>query len=79
MERLESKRGEILKVLNKALDRVPDRSYELSERAIIETLSVALQRGNAFISHSGSLAVRAWAAMSGVRSPTDNEHLAHRQ
>ena len=69
--------GEILKVLNKALDRIPDRSYELSERAIIETLSVALQRGNAFISNSGSLAVRAWAAMSGVRSPTDNEHLAH--
>ena len=69
--------SDILKLLNKALDRAPDRSYELSERAIVETLSVALQRGNAFISHTGNLAVRAWAAMSGVRSPTDNGHSAY--
>ena len=66
---------EVLRLLNKALDRAPDRSYEFSERAITETLSVALQRGNAFISHSGSLAVRAWAAMSGAKTSVDNGHL----
>ena len=60
--------NEVLRLLNHALNRTPARSYELSERAIAETLSVALQRGNAFISHTGSLAARAQAALVAQRS-----------
>ena len=54
--------GEVLKLLNNTLNQAPARPFELSERAVAETLSVALQRGNAFISHTGSLTVRAQAA-----------------
>ena len=54
--------GEVLKLLNNTLNQAPARPFELSERAVAETLSVALQRGNAFISHMGSLTVRAQAA-----------------
>ena len=54
--------GEVLKWLNNTLNQAPARPFELSERAVAETLSVALQRGNAFISHMGSLTVRAQAA-----------------
>ena len=53
---------ELLKLLNSTLNHAPARPFELSERVVGETLSVALQRGNAFISHTGSLTVRAQAA-----------------
>ena len=52
-------RMELLKLLNSTLNHAPARSFELSERLVAETFSVALQRGNAFISHTGSLAARA--------------------
>ena len=50
---------ELLKLLNSTLNHAPARPFELSERVVAETFSVALQRGNAFISHTGSLAARA--------------------
>ena len=46
---------EVLRLLNNTLNQAPGRPFELSERAVAETLSVALQRGNAFISHAGNL------------------------
>ena len=52
---------ELLKLLNSTLNHAPARPFELSERVVAETFSVALQRGNAFISHTGSLAARARA------------------
>jgi len=55
---------EVLKLLNNTLNQAPARPFELSERAVAETLSVALQRGNAFISHTGSLTARAQSALS---------------
>lgn len=63
---------EVLKLLNNALNHAPARPFELSEKAILETLSVALQKGNAFISHTGSLAARARAVMGRV----DNARLS---
>ncbi len=54
---------EVLKLLNNTLNQAPARPFELSERAVAETLSVALQRGNAFISHTGSLTARAHAIL----------------
>ena len=59
---------EVLQLLNATLNNAPARPFELSERAVREALSVALQRGNAFVSHNGSLAARAQAAMSRVES-----------
>jgi hypothetical protein len=55
--------SELLKLLNNTLNHVPARPFELSERVVAETLSVALQRGNAFISHTGSLAAQAQAVL----------------
>ena len=52
---------ELLKLLDNVLDRAPARPFELSGRAVMEALAVALQRGNAFVSHSGSLTARAQA------------------
>ena len=52
---------ELLKLLHSTLNQVPARPFELSEKVVAETFSVALQRGNAFISHTGSLAARAQA------------------
>ena len=52
---------ELLKLLNSTLNHAPARPFELSERVVAETFSVALQRGNAFISHTGSLTARAQA------------------
>jgi len=52
---------ELLKLLDNILDRAPARPFELSGRAVMEALAVALQRGNAFVSHSGSLTARAQA------------------
>ena len=54
---------EVLKLLNNTLNQAPARPFELSERAVAETLSLALQRGNAFISHTGSLTARAHAIL----------------
>ena len=59
---------EILQLLNSTLNKASARPFELSERAVRETLSVALQRGNAFISNNGILAARAQAAMSRLKS-----------
>ena len=53
---------DLLKLLDNTLDHAPARPSELSTRAVIEAISVTLQRGNAFISHSGSLMARAQAA-----------------
>ena len=52
---------ELLKLLNSTLNHAPARPFELSERVVAETFSVALQRGNAFISHTGSLTAKAQA------------------
>jgi len=52
---------ELLKLLDNILDRAPARPFELSGGAVMEALAVALQRGNAFVSHSGSLTARAQA------------------
>ena len=51
---------ELLKLLDNILDRAPARPVELSG-GLLWTLAVALQHGNAFVSHSGSLTVRAQA------------------
>jgi len=59
---------ELLKLLNSTLNHAPARPFELSERVVAETFSVALQRGNAFISHTGSLAARARAVSDTVSS-----------
>ena len=40
---------ELLKLLDNILDRAPARPFELSGRAVMEALAVALQRGNAFV------------------------------
>ena len=53
---------ELLKLLDKILDRAPARPFELSGRAVMEALAVALQRGNAFVSHLGSARARAVSA-----------------
>ena len=69
---------ELLKLLNSTLNHAPARPFELSERVVAETLSAALQRRNAFIPHTGSLA--AWAqAVSGrdaraTQSATDSSN-----
>ena len=55
---------DLLKLLDNTLDHAPARPSELSIRAVIEAIAVTLQRGNAFISHSGSLMARAQAAAS---------------
>ena len=55
---------DLLKLLDNTLDHGPARPSELSIRAVIEAIAVTLQRGNAFISHSGSLMARAQAAAS---------------
>jgi len=52
---------ELLKLLDNVLDRAPARPFELSGRAVMEALAVVLQRGNAFVSHSGSLTARSQA------------------
>ena len=62
--------SELLKLLNSTLNHVPARPFELSERVVAETLSVALQRGNAFISHTGSLAAQAQAVLRRDTRPT---------
>ena len=59
------------------LNHAPASPFELSERVVAETLSVALQRGNVFISHTRSLAARA-QAVSGrdaraTQSTTDTD------
>ena len=70
---------ELLKLLNSTLNHAPARPFELSERIVAETLSVALQRGNALISHTGSLAARSQAvtgtAARTMHLTTDNSRL----
>ena len=68
---------ELLKLFNSTLNHAPARPFELSERVVAETFSVALQRGNAFISHTGSLAARAQAVLGRdvkAQSATDSSN-----
>ena len=69
---------EVLRLLNSTLNHSPARPFELSERAVIEALSVALQRGNALISNNGCVAARARAANGRVGRDSQSDSVVGR-
>ena len=49
---------DIIKTLHSELSRAPSSPSSLTRSFIVETLAIALQRGNALVSHTGLLACR---------------------